>query len=171
MDGETATPQTPQGAAIPADPAAGAIPSMLLGTYAPKVDAKGRVALPAKFRTQLGSGCVLARGQERCLYLFPMAQFQRVAAKVQQVSLSNKQARQYLRVFLSGAVDEVPDKQGRVVIPQMLRDYAGLTDDIVIIGVGTRAEVWDKDAWNEYLNQQEDEYSDMADDIFAAGGF
>ena len=96
---------------------------MLLGTYTPKIDAKGRMALPSKFRTQLGPGLIMARGQERCVYLFPQAEFRRVAMQIQHTSLGNKAAREYLRVLLSGAVDQTPDKQGRVLVPQMLRDY------------------------------------------------
>ena len=120
---------------------------LLLGPYTPKIDAKGRMALPAKFRTQLGPGLIMARGQERCVYLFPQAEFRRVAMQIQHTSLGNKAAREYLRVLLSGAVDQTPDKQGRVLVPQMLRDYAKLGSDIVVIGVGTRAEIWDKKAW------------------------
>ena len=124
------------------------LPPLLLGTYTPKIDAKGRVALPAKFRSQLGQGLVMARGQERCVYLLPFDEFRRIASQIQRTSVGNKAAREYLRVFLSGAVDQEPDKQGRVVVPQMLRDYANLGSDIVVIGVGTRAELWNKDAWS-----------------------
>lgn len=138
---------------------------MLLGTYTPKIDAKGRMALPAKFRTQLGPGLIMARGQERCVYLFPQAEFRRVAMQIQHTSLGNKAAREYLRVLLSGAVDQTPDKQGRVLVPQMLRDYAKLGSDIVVIGVGTRAEIWDKQAWEQYLADNEQGYSDIADDV------
>lgn len=138
---------------------------LLLGTYTPKIDAKGRVALPAKFRSQLGQGLVMARGQERCVYLLPFDEFRRIASQIQRTSVGNKAAREYLRVFLSGAVDQEPDKQGRVVVPQMLRDYANLGSDIVVIGVGTRAELWNKDAWESYLAQKEEGYSDIADDV------
>lgn len=138
---------------------------MLLGTYTPKIDAKGRMALPAKFRIQLGPGLIMARGQERCVYLFPQAEFRRVAMQIQHTSLGNKAAREYLRVLLSGAVDQTPDKQGRVLVPQMLRDYAKLGSDIVVIGVGTRAEIWDKKAWEQYLADNEQGYSDIADDV------
>ena len=143
---------------------AGLLP-LLLGTYTPKIDAKGRVALPAKFRSQLGQGLVMARGQERCVYLLPFDEFRRIASQIQRTSVGNKAAREYLRVFLSGAVDQEPDKQGRVVVPQMLRDYANLGSDIVVIGVGTRAELWNKDAWESYLAQKEEGYSDIADDV------
>ncbi|KAA8822126.1 transcriptional regulator MraZ [Bifidobacterium vespertilionis] len=129
------------------------------------------MALPAKFRSQLGAGLVMARGQERCVYLLPISEFRRVAAQIQRTSLGNKAAREYLRVFLSGATDEVPDKQGRVLVPQMLRDYADLGDDIVVIGVGTRAEVWNRAAWEEYLKEKEEAYSDIADDVLPAMDF
>ena len=141
------------------------LPPLLLGTYTPKIDAKGRVALPAKFRSQLGQGLVMARGQERCVYLLPFDEFRRIASQIQRTSVGNKAGREYLRVFLSGAVDQEPDKQGRVVVPQMLRDYANLGSDIVVIGVGTRAELWNKDAWESYLAQKEEGYSDIADDV------
>ena len=141
------------------------LPPLLLGTYTPKIDAKGRVALPAKFRSQLGQGLVMARGQERCVYLLPFDEFRRIASQIQRTSVGNKAAREYLRVFLSGAVDQEPDKQGRVVVPQMLRVYANLGSDIVVIGVGTRAELWNKDAWESYLAQKEEGYSDIADDV------
>lgn len=141
------------------------LPSLLLGTYTPKIDAKGRMALPAKFRSQLGQGLVMARGQERCVYLLPFDEFRRIASQIQRTSVGNKAAREYLRVFLSGAVDQEPDKQGRVVVPQMLRDYANLGSDVVVIGVGTRAELWNKDAWESYLAQKEEGYSDIADDV------
>lgn len=147
------------------------LPDLLLGTYTPKMDSKGRVAIPAKMRDILGSGCVLARGQERCVYLLPNDEFRRIARQIQHTSLSNKAARNYLRVFLSGAVDLEPDKQGRVMVPSMLRDYAHLDDDIVLIGVGTRAEIWNRSDWEEYLAAQEDDYSDMADDVLPEGDF
>ena len=153
-----------QGSTTMADLMAG-LPPLLLGTYTPKIDAKGRMALPAKFRSQLGQGLVMARGQERCEYLLPFDEFRRIASQIQRVSVGNKAAREYLRVFLSGAVDQQPDKQGRVLVPQMLRDYANLGSDVVVIGVGTRAELWNKDTWESYLAEKEEGYSDIADDV------
>ena len=113
----------------------------------------------------LGQGLVMARGQERCVYLLPFDEFRRIASQIQRVSVGNKAAREYLRVFLSGAVDQQPDKQGRVLVPQMLRDYANLGSDVVVIGVGTRAELWNKDTWESYLAEKEEGYSDIADDV------
>jgi len=147
------------------------LPPLLLGTYTPKIDVKGRMALPAKFRSQLGPGMVMARGQERCVYLLPQMEFRRIAMQIQRTSMGNKAAREYLRVFLSGAVDQDPDKQGRVLVPQMLRDYANLGSDIVVIGVGTRAEIWNRQAWEEYLADKEQGYSDIADDVLPAVEF
>ncbi|MBT1182113.1 division/cell wall cluster transcriptional repressor MraZ [Bifidobacterium sp. CP2] len=142
-----------------------ALPPLLLGTYTPKIDAKGRMALPAKMRGQLGDGLVMARGQERCVYLLPVMEFRRIAMQIQRTSMGNKAAREYLRVFLSGAVDQEPDKQGRVLVPQMLRDYANLGSDIVVIGVGTRAEIWNREAWEAYLAEKEQHYADIANDV------
>lgn len=154
-----------------AQPEPMALPPLLLGTYTPKIDAKGRMALPAKLRSQLGAGLVMARGQERCVYLLPQSEFRRIAIQIQHTSMGDKAARDYLRVFLSGAVDQDPDKQGRVLVPQMLRDYANLGDDIVVIGVGIRAEIWNREAWERYLNEKEQGYADIADDVLPVVGF
>lgn len=159
-------PQYPQYSQYP-QPSAPQMP-VLLGTYTPKIDDKGRVALPAKFRAQLGEGFVMARGQEHCVYVLPMVEFQRITTQIQRSSMSNKSARDYLRVFLSGAVDEQPDKQGRIVVPPMLRNYASLGNEIVVIGVGTRAEIWNKSAWEAYLSDREQGYADIADDVLPA---
>ncbi|RBP99165.1 division/cell wall cluster transcriptional repressor MraZ [Bifidobacterium xylocopae] len=140
-------------------------PPLLLGTYTPKIDAKGRMALPAKFRSRLGAGLVMARGQERCVYLLPADEFRRIALRIQRTSMGNRAAREYLRVFLSGAVDQEPDKQGRVLVPTMLREYARLGQSVVVIGVGTRAEIWDQEAWQAYLSSKEQGYADIADDV------
>lgn len=139
---------------------------LLLGTYTPRLDEKGRLILPAKFRARLAAGLVMTRGQERCLFLLPMDEFSRMYEQVRQAPVTSRQARDYLRVFLSGASDEVPDKQGRVVIPAALREYAGLGRDVAVIGAGTRVEVWDAGAWESYLAEQESSYSDVAEEIF-----
>lgn len=138
---------------------------MLLGTHTPKLDEKGRLFLPAKFRDELSDGVVITRGQERCLYVFSAKEFASVHEKLRQAPASVKGARDYLRVLLSGASDETPDKQGRVVLPALLRSYAGLTKDLVIIGVGSRAEIWDATAWNEYLAQNEENFANQVEEV------
>ncbi|ASN53942.1 division/cell wall cluster transcriptional repressor MraZ [Sinomonas sp. R1AF57] len=137
---------------------------MLLGTYSPRLDEKGRLILPAKYRDELAEGLVLTRGQERCIYVFSQKEFERVHEQMREAPISSRQARDYLRVFLSGASDEVPDKQGRVTIPPNLRKYAGLDRDLAVIGVGTRAEIWDARAWEDYLAEKESAFSETDDD-------
>ncbi|GGG63090.1 transcriptional regulator MraZ [Kocuria dechangensis] len=138
---------------------------VFLGTYSPRLDEKGRVILPAKFREELAEGLVLTRGQERCLYVFSIREFERVHEQLRAAPLSSKQARDYIRVFLSGASDEVPDKQGRVTIPPPLREYAGLDRELAFIGAGTRAEIWDAGSWNDYLSEKEAAFSDTAEEV------
>ena len=138
---------------------------MLLGTHTPKLDEKGRLFLPAKFRDELSEGVVITRGQERCLYVFSAKEFAEIHEKLRQAPASVKDARDYLRVMLSGASDEIPDKQGRVLLPAMLRSYAGLSKDLVIIGVGSRAEIWDADAWAQYLASSEDKFANQVEEV------
>ncbi|MBM7050766.1 division/cell wall cluster transcriptional repressor MraZ [Rothia sp. ZJ1223] len=128
---------------------------MFLGTYHPRLDAKGRLVLPAKFREKFEQGLVLTRGQERCLYVFTLEEFERIHSQLRQSSVASKSSRDYIRVFLSGASDEVPDKQGRITIPPLLRSYALLTGELAFIGAGNRAEIWDSQAWDDYLAEQE----------------
>ncbi|MBT1002159.1 division/cell wall cluster transcriptional repressor MraZ [Paenarthrobacter sp. DKR-5] len=137
---------------------------MFLGTHSPRLDEKGRIILPAKFRDELADGLVLTRGQERCIYVFSQKEFERVHEQMREAPISSRQARDYIRVFLSGASDEVPDKQGRVTIPAALRTYAGLGRELAVIGAGTRAEIWDAQAWAEYLEEKENAFSDTDDD-------
>ena len=139
--------------------------AVFLGTYEPKLDDKGRLILPAKFRDQLAGGLVVTRGQERCLYVFPTAEFAAVLAKLQQAPMTSKEARAYTRMFLSGANDQIPDKQGRVSIPALLRSYAGLKKDLVVIGTGERVEIWDQTAWNNYLAANEDEFAEREEEL------
>lgn len=138
---------------------------MLLGTHTPKLDDKGRIILPAKFRDELAAGVVVTRGQERCLYVFSKSEFESVHEKIRQAPVTSEEARKYLRLFLSGASDDTPDKQGRVLVPQLLREYAGLTKELVIIGVGSRAEIWDATSWQEYLSSNEEKFATQAEEV------
>ncbi len=142
-----------------------------LGTYTPRLDDKGRLILPAKFRPQLAGGLVMTRGQERCLFVLPMDEFRRMHDQLRTAPVTSKQARDYLRVFLSGASDELPDKQGRISIPPILRTYAGLDRDVAVIGTGTRVEIWDLPAWESYLSEQEAGYADTTEEVFPNGPF
>ena len=138
---------------------------MFLGTYEPKLDDKGRVILPARFREDMEGGIVLTRGQEHCIYAFPAQEFEQMTVELRRAPLSSKQARDYIRVLLSGAYKEVPDKQGRITLPPDLRKYAGLDRELTVIGAGSRAEIWNSQAWNDYLSVQEDVFSQTENEM------
>jgi MraZ protein len=138
---------------------------VFLGTHSPRLDDKGRLILPAKFRDKLAGGLVVTRGQERSLFIYPMAAFEQRVAELSGTPVTNKQSRDFLRVLLAGASDEVPDKQGRITIPAGLRGYAGLDRDLAVIGAGDHVEVWDAGTWESYLAEQEDVYSDTSEEV------
>jgi MraZ protein len=138
---------------------------VFLGTYAPRLDEKGRIILPAKFADDLADGVVLTRGQERCIYVFSAAEFASMQEKIRQAPVTSRDARNYLRVFLSGAHDEKPDKQRRVTIPPALRAYAGMERDLAVLGVGDRVEIWDAKAWETYLAEQEDAFATTSGEV------
>jgi MraZ protein len=114
---------------------------MFLGTHAPRLDEKGRLFLPAKYRDELSGGVVITKGQERCLYVFPQDEFQRITEALRTAPVTAKAVRDYSRVFFASASDEIPDKQGRITVPAALRSYAGLDRDCVVIGANTRLEI------------------------------
>ena len=139
---------------------------MFFGTYTPKLDDKGRLFLPAKFRDELAEGLVVIRGQERCLYVWSMEEFQKLTERLREVPVTNKAARDYVRMFFAGASDETPDKQGRVTIPPMLREYASLSKDCIVIGAMNRIEIWDSASWQTYSDEQEQAFADLSEDLF-----
>lgn len=138
---------------------------MFLGTYEPKLDDKGRLILPAKYRDQLADGLVITRGQEHCLYVFKAEDFMQMQEDARKAPLSNREARNYLRVFLSGAVDQEPDRQGRISVPANLRTYAGLERDLAVIGAGNRVEIWNLESWSSFLEEQEAAFAERDDEI------
>ena len=138
---------------------------MFLGEHYPKLDDKGRLFLPARFREDLQGGLVITKGQEHALYVFPRQEFVEYTRRFESVPLSNKRARDYVRVLLSGASDELPDRQGRVTIPTTLRQYAGLTKECAVIGAGSRVEIWDSQAWATYRGATEDAYAELSEEV------
>lgn len=138
---------------------------MFLGTYAPKLDEKGRVILPAKFRDELAGGMVVTRGQDRCLYVFSQREFESVVDKMRQAPVSSKQSRDFQRLFLSGASQEIPDKQNRITLPGSLREYAGLERDLTVIGAGSRAEIWDTATWDAYYESTESDFINTTEEV------
>jgi len=138
---------------------------VFLGTHTPRLDDKGRLILPAKYREELAQGLVLTKGQERCLYVFPESEFGRITEALRTAPVTSKAVRDYSRVFFASASDEIPDKQGRITIPPALRDYAALQRDCVVIGANTRLEIWDATAWETYLEQQEGAFSEASEEV------
>ena len=139
---------------------------MFFGTYTPKLDDKGRLFLPAKFRDELAEGLVVTRGQERCLYVWSMAEFGKLTERLREAPVTNKATRDYVRMFFAGASNETPDKQGRITVPPMLRDYASLQRDCIVIGAMNRVEIWDATSWQTYSDEQEQAFADLSDEVF-----
>jgi MraZ protein len=138
---------------------------VFLGTHTPRLDEKGRLFLPAKYREELSRGVVVTKGQERCLYVFPKAEFDQIADGMRPGPRASKAARDYARVFYASADDGIPDRQGRITIPSALREYAALQRDCVVIGANTRLEIWDAAAWEAYLSEREDAYSEGPEEV------
>lgn len=139
---------------------------MFLGTYTPRLDDKGRLFLPAKFRDQLSEGLVVTRGQERCLTVWPRPAFEQVALQAQAAPVTDRAVRDYTRLLFAGASDDQPDKQGRLSIPPMLREYASLARDVVVIGLVNRLEIWDASRWQSYSDTHEESFSDLGQEVF-----
>lgn len=138
---------------------------MFLGTHTPRLDDKNRVILPAKFREALSAGLVMTKGQDRCLVVWTHEGFADYAARLRAGSQTNEKTRAYTRVLFASAYDETPDKQGRITIPQGLREYAGLTRDCVVVGADTRIEIWDSVAWDAYLSGTEQSFVDLDGEV------
>jgi len=140
---------------------------VFLGTHHPRLDDKGRLTLPAKFREGLAGGVVLTKGQDRSLVVWPTPEFAEYAGRIREASRSDAKARAYSRVFFSTAFDQVPDRQGRVTIPPALREYAGLGDDreCVVVGNHDTVEIWNATAWEQYLTSSEPEFADLSEEV------
>lgn len=138
---------------------------MFLGTYTPKLDDKGRLTLPAKFRDELRGGVMITKGQDHCLYVFTRDAFAEMARKVASAPLTSESARAFQRNLFAGTDDQHPDAQGRIAINAELRRWAGLTKDCVVIGAWERAEIWDAQAWKRYQDEHEDEYARAQEEV------
>lgn len=127
---------------------------MLLGEYNHSLDAKGRVSVPSKLRLDLGESFIVTKGLDNCLFAYSKDEWATFEAKLKALPLTNTNARNFVRFFFSGATECEIDKQGRINIPQNLRDYASVTKDVTIVGVGTRVEIWDREKWNSYNSEE-----------------
>jgi MraZ protein len=137
---------------------------MFLGTHTPRLDEKGRIFLPAKFREELSEGLVVTRGQERCLNVWPSAEFRAYTQGLNKDRDASKGDRAFMRMLFAGASAETADRQGRVTLPQVLRDYAGLHRDCIVIGAYDHVEIWDADSWTAYSAEQEPAFADWSEE-------
>lgn len=128
---------------------------MLMGEYNHIIDAKGRLIIPAKFREELGDSFVVTRGLGSCLSIYPEAAWERMIAKVQELPMTDKRGRDFKRYIVSGASDCELDKMGRILLPQPLRNFAGLTKEVVLVGQIDFIEIWDKDKWSTVQDELE----------------
>lgn len=126
---------------------------MLIGEYTHTQDEKKRISLPAKFRKELGKKVVITRGLDNCLFMYTMKNWEVVAEKLGSLSMGASDTRGFNRFMLAGAVELEIDSNGRILIPEFLRDYAGLTRNVVFAGVHSRVEVWNEDKWREYQSK------------------
>lgn len=138
---------------------------MFMGEYRHSIDEKGRLIIPAKFRSELGETFVITRGLERCLFVYPLSEWKILESKLKNLPFTKKDARAFTRFFFSGAIDCELDKQGRVTITSVLREYATIQKECVIIGVSNRVEVWSKDIWEQYVSESEESFSEIAENL------
>ena len=140
--------------------------AMFMGEYHQKIDEKGRLTIPAKLRNELGDNFIVTRGLDGCLFIYKKENWEKIINNYQ--TLPNiKEARNFMRFFMSGATNLEFDKQGRINISSPLIKYAELTKETVIIGVGDRLEIWSNDKWNNFINENEEDFSKQADKLFS----
>ena len=142
---------------------------MLMGEHHHNIDEKNRLVVPSKFRTELGKNFVVTRGLDKCLFVYPEEEWNKIVNKLATLPFTHKDARNFMRFFMSGADICSLDASGRVSIASPLIEYAGLTKECVIIGANDHLEIWSETAWNAFLNDNMDDFSDMAENLFKVG--
>lgn len=136
-----------------------------MGEYQHSIDDKGRLIVPAKFREDLGAGFVVTRGLDNCLFVYPRSEWETLEAKLKSLPLTSSDARAFVRFFFSGASECELDKQGRILLPGSLRDYAKLLRECVVIGVSNRVEIWAKEIWESYSTDAADSFAAIAEKL------
>lgn len=142
---------------------------MFIGEYRHSLDVKGRIIVPSKLRDGLGDKFVLTKGLDGCLFAYSKEEWTNFEEKIKSLPLTNKDARAFVRFFFAGAVECEIDKQGRALIPPMLRTYAGLNKDLVIIGVSSRVEIWSQEKWDNYSEAEDLEADELAEKMAMLG--
>ena len=142
---------------------------MFIGEYCHTVDAKKRLAVPVKFRKDLGKKAVLTRGLDNCLYLYPMKEWEKLAKKLSELPISRSDSRAFARLMLAGAMDVSLDGLGRALVPDYLKKYAGLGKRVVLAGLYNRIEIWDEEKWEVYKKQTAEKAEDIAEKMNELG--
>ncbi len=142
---------------------------MFIGEYTHTIDEKGRLAIPVRFRARLASGAVVTRGLDNCLFLYPREEWDVMAKKLATLPITQADARAFTRLMLAGAMDVDIDKQGRVVLPGYLRQYAGLNNNAILAGLYNRIEIWNEAAWRHYQENAEQQSNDIAEHLGTLG--
>lgn len=142
---------------------------MFIGEYQHTIDAKGRIIMPSKFREGLGSNFIMTKGLDNCLFVYPNEEWLVLEEKLRALPLTNKDARAFVRFFFAGATECILDKQGRILVPGNLREHAKLKKDAVIIGVAARIEIWSKDEWESYTDDDSLSYDNIAEKMAELG--
>jgi len=145
------------------------IVSMFIGEYSHNLDEKGRLAIPKKFRQDLSKGAVVTRGLDNCLFLYTKSEWKKLADKLATLPFSQANARAFARLMLAGAMDVNIDSQGRIMVPDYLRSFAGLKKSIIVAGLYNRLELWDQKNWEEYKSRTERESNAIAEQMFELG--
>ena len=142
---------------------------MFMGEYSHTIDAKGRIIVPAKFRESLGDNFVVTKGLDNCLFVYTKEDWLRFEEKLRTLPLTNKDARKFTRFFLAGAAEMEVDKQGRILIPSVLREFAALEKDVVFVGVGSRIEIWNRARWDESISGYDDDMDEVVENMDSLG--
>ena len=137
--------------------------TVFIGEYRHSIDEKGRLAVPTKYRERLSLGAVVTRGLDRCLFIYPLDAWKELAGRLANLPLSKANTRSFARFLLAGAMDVELDKQGRMVVPEYLRSFAGIRKSVVVAGLYNRMEIWDVDAWDRYRNSAEQGSTEVAE--------
>ncbi|MBI4692200.1 MAG: division/cell wall cluster transcriptional repressor MraZ [Candidatus Terrybacteria bacterium] len=144
---------------------------MLIGEYKHSLDPKKRVAIPAKFRKEIGEKAVVTRGLDQCLFVYPMSEWEKVAEKLSELPTGSADTRNFVRLFLSGATDVEIDALGRILIPDYLKQFAGLKEKVVIVGVHKRLEIWNEENWENYRQRLEKQTDILAEKLGELGAY
>jgi MraZ protein len=142
---------------------------VFLGEYQHSVDSKGRLVLPSRFRDRLERGLVVTKGQERCLYVFPIDKWGQEVEQVNNLPRTDRRSRNYARSFFGSASDQQLDRQGRIQIPQPLREYASLAKDVVVIGVADRVEIWNVESWESVSDEADEQFAGIEEALSGDG--